>query len=380
MSNYSTILKELIEEQEYIPEEIVDVVSNADHDFKTFSELLRREIRLKYPDMDERLTLKQALKDKEIPFNRNTLDNWFDDMVPKMSSHARDNMYKIAFALELSEIETIRLFKKVYKDRPFDLRRIEEFVYYICLKNKYTYQYAQEILDEIELVQNDENHIEHTSVMLQVANTLKTKESILEYVKQNANNFFVSNVSAKRVLNSLIDDIIVKKNDKKSIKGNSITDKHSIIAQEIKYNPDLIVDNLNLSSISAMLTIIYGVSNDIELRQHNLIETDLPKEILKRLPTKHTFSKENPTYEELRKSIILLASYKFWIISQYIDNDYTYELDDYVSEINSYLLDANMSELYVGNIFDWFFMYCSVCSEKGTPIELFRAFMNTQIL
>ena len=64
MLDYTRFLRNLIEENLYDAEYIVDVLNNEEEDFMSFGDLLRREIRLKTFAKDEKGTLKQCLKNK----------------------------------------------------------------------------------------------------------------------------------------------------------------------------------------------------------------------------------------------------------------------------------------------------------------------------
>lgn len=166
------------------------------------------------------------------------------------------------------------------------------------------------------------------------------------------------------------------------IKEQRITNMHSIMAQDLSENLDLIRPNCSMTSISSLLNVIYGENFDKVKQEQGkqfFKEARLPKEILHRLPTKHTFSKKDPTYEELRKMIILLSSYKFWVINR--NNVYIYDMEDYQYEINSYLNDANMPNLYPGNAFDWLFLYCSSqwTNHQVDPLEIFRELVGQSI-
>ena len=96
----------------------------------------------------------------------------------------------------------------------------------------------------------------------------------------------------------------------------------------------------------------------------------LPKEIKNRFPEAATLSKKEPTYEELRKLIILLFSYTYWYKVQWTGIDA--DIDDYIAQLNVYLIDSGFSPIYYGNPFDWMFLYCAL-SER--PLDVFRGLL-----
>lgn len=93
----------------------------------------------------------------------------------------------------------------------------------------------------------------------------------------------------------------------------------------------------------------------------------LPKEIRNRFPEAGTISKKNMTYEEIRKLMILLFSYNFWskVQAKEVENFF----DDYLQEMNSYLFNSGLPDLYYGNPYDWMFLYCSL---EDNPLDTFR--------
>jgi len=62
-------------------------------------------------------------------------------------------MYLICFALQLSLDKTKDFFKRVYFDRPFNLRDKKEFVYYCCIKDGKSYAEARHIIEELNDIQ-----------------------------------------------------------------------------------------------------------------------------------------------------------------------------------------------------------------------------------
>ena len=241
----------------------------------------------------------------------------------------------------------------------------------ICIKNKYSYDFAFGIIEETKHIEQSDTEIETTLKLFTDSELLKTKESILTYIGKHYSSFCTNNISAKQVLSKLINNIIVKEEEKEFIKNKYINERNSILAQELCHNPELYKMNHSMTSISGMLTFIYNKEYYSEVSPESFKASGLPKEVITNMPTKHTFSKKDPSYEELRKMIILLASYKFWVIQQYTINEY--DLDDYIYEINGYLFDANLSELYPGNPFDWLFLWCSY---QKNPLQTFRNIFN----
>ena len=84
--------------------------------------------------------------------------------------------------------------------------------------------------------------------------------------------------------------------------------------------------------------------------------------------------KNQHTYEEIRKIIILLYSYSVWYRVQYKGE--LYDFDEYVDDLNNVLFESNMPTLYAGNPFDWLFMACSAADR---PLDMFRGILSEAV-
>lgn len=384
MNDYTMIMTDLIRDQEISEEDILAMLNNINetYQFLPFSQLLSREVSLKLGCPIENVldTFKTVAKEKDISFDRNTLKNWFTGKGPKKSDEAREMLYRIAFVTGMTVNETGILFSNVYRDRAFNLRRIHEFIYFIYLNQHLSYQDAQTLILQAEAMERNRDntpHTIHTSSLFRVAAQLHTPEDILDYFDAHYSDFCTDNESAIRVKESLLEDVMIRDDEKQIIKDNGRLPQHcSVMAKEVIREDRLQFENSVMTSISFMLRVIYDCSFDqIRIGDGKSVfkNAHFPKEILNRLPTKHTFSKKNPSYEELRKMIILLSSYKFWITQRYEGDEYGYGFEDYRDDVNSYLDEANMPILYPGNPFDWMFLYCSAMRiNDEDPLTLFR--------
>ncbi len=79
----------------------------------------------------------------------------------------------------------------------------------------------------------------------------------------------------------------------------------------------------------------------------------------------------------MRKALILLAFYAFWVTLALERRDGTYaakggDADRCQSKINHLLTDSGYEELYAGNPYDWIFMYAL---NDSFPLSTFREFM-----
>ena len=80
---------------------------------------------------------------------RSTVNDWFTGRRrPKLNAESRTLMYQVCFALSLPLPEVFWFFGHVYFDRPFNCRRLDEAIYYYCLKNRLSYGEACRLLED----------------------------------------------------------------------------------------------------------------------------------------------------------------------------------------------------------------------------------------
>lgn len=339
---------------------------NQESVFRSFGEGLLFYLQSKDSSLNKETVIKyieEKCAENNVPKNEvaslNTLKNWFrNDLRPKKSEESRKSIFALAFALKFNVKETAEMFHKVYLDRAFDFRNEKEIIYYYCLANDKSWNDAQLLINEVEMISGKGlDKTVYTSQIEDEINNIKTNDELIEYIAEHKHNFEKKNVSAF-------------KNMRKLMERAQLTAK--IEAEKEEYRGAFSGSDRNSSSF--LYEVITGQSVSGEKGTKTLFKNSrLPKEIKNRFPEAGTFSKKEPTYEELRKLIILLFSYSYWYKVQY-DSEYAEDndIEDYISEIDSYLEDSGFSTMYYGNPYDWMFMYCSV-SER--PLDVFRGLL-----
>ncbi|MBQ8932672.1 MAG: hypothetical protein IJ061_00125 [Lachnospiraceae bacterium] len=379
------------DDEDETTEEVIKFLNQTDS-FRSFGDGLKAVIRAKMPQ-DSQCSEKEffitSAENRGIYFNRNTVNNWFAGKKPKKGSQSRKHMYLISFALDLDVKETISLFEKVYYEKGFYLRRIDEFVYYYCISRHLSIEHADRILNQI--TGESDNWKDVTLYTRQIQEELKdlTEEAdVIDYINNHPHNFSMNNVTANKILDELLKEIRVTKEEKELYQNDCIdyrNPKISYVMREISllsYSTGLndtdsgvVGKYKSITSIETMLDVITrGLTRGSaeEFSGKSIFKDSVfPQEISSRFPTKQSFSKKDSTFEELRKSIILLYSYKKWFDKQYLEIDC--DIDDYRDEMNHLLFESGMPPLYAGNPFDWLFLYCTL---NDRPLDLFRSVLE----
>lgn len=313
--------------------------------------------------------LKEHCRQAGVPINSNTVKNWFSKAGPKKGDHSRDNMLKIAFALQLDPEQTDRLFHKVYLDRGLDPRRLEETAAAFCLQRKIGWTDYQALVQQLQaLPAGREENTVYTTVLQKDIESLKTSDALQEYVRLHPHNFQIRSRSAEKVLKELVE----------TVKGNK--DKTGEIDRDIAERPesDTLLDALrNRSHYSTenMVRVITGIALPKAGKRAFLAGSILPREIRTNFPEPAVFAKEHPSYEELRKMIILLASYLCWreeSRQKNLPEDFDY-FEYYQARINDRLGDAGLAPLYYANPYDWLFLFAAT---QEDPLESFRGILD----
>lgn len=336
---------------------------NDEDEFRTFGDGLITLISKKYQDVD--LTdaskfLAAMCKENDMDINaiasRNTLKNWFEgDKRPKKGEADREHMFALSFALNFTTEETAELFHKVYLDRAFDFRNEKELVYYFCISNNKSWFDAQAIIGSIEHLEGSDDKTVYTSVIKKDVDTFTDEAQLLTYIKNHRHNLEQSNKTAKEHLARLLAETkelvrIEATLPEHEGQYNGMWKKEDTVSTNFMYS---VITDTTPSSSKGTTTVFKNAR--------------LPKEIKNRFPEATSFAEKEPTYESIRKMIILLFSYAFWYQVQW--QNVQIDIDDYTEQLNALLNECGMSLLYYGNPFDWLFLYCTV-SER--PLDTFR--------
>ena len=339
--------------------ELIDVL-NSEDSFRSFGDGLLVFLQRRNPELEadsavkyiDELCTKSGVSVGDIA-STNTLKSWFKGGPrPKKGEDSRRSIFALAFALQLTPNETAELFHKVYLDRAFDYRNANEIIYYFCLNNKKTWADANHLIASVK--ESDISVNDNTVYTLQIKTdieTLKDEAALIAYISRHGHNLEKKNVTAINTVKKLLVDANAKA--KEESEHEEYTDVFRGSDKNSNNFTYEVITNLSVSGDKGTKTLFKNAR--------------LPKEIKNRFPEAVTLSKKDPTYEELRKLIILLFSYCYWYDVQ-CKNEII-ELDDYIEEINVHLNESGFSLIYYGNPYDWMFLYCAL-SER--PLDTFR--------
>lgn len=430
---------------DYNDDEVIRFIRNP-NSFRSFAEGLKtlfEKIGLS-SDSTEMISLIlnrfQAIQEK---IERKTVSSWvLGTKRPKIEPKSRLKMYQLCFALNLSLENSIWFFHHVYYDIPFNYRKIDEAVYYFAIKNGIDYQTTKTIIKEIESsscsdITYDDGIHNFTLFMREKLSKMDSTQELVDYISNNKPLFRLWNQTAYRRIDTMVRNMIGSESLKASIEryrnklirkvkasssSGTLSDcvpvsdffdcnsnECGLILREIlfdakKYDPlsdpdhDILkkIKNKDLFSNDFILQYIIGsasgISKQIDLPE--VIKTNFPSKIVmsellglihqkdtSNVPRKKIDNLE--TYDKIRKLIILLYFYTFWVNVKLTEQVDFFEPDDfddaekyyysYIAETNELLCLCGYEDLFYGNPYDWIFLHCSNSIIDGEyPVYYFR--------
>jgi hypothetical protein len=307
---------------------------------------------------------------RKTAVNRNTLKNWFTGKTePKFGDQYRQSMFALAFALELDLNQTERLFHKVFLDKAFNKRNVSEFMYLYCIHNHKPLAVAESLIEQVDVMNIStalKDQTEQTQFLDDAAKQSMGEDELLRFVNTHQHNFSLNNTAAKKYKQDMLDKLT-------GMSGSS-----GLAAMEFeRRRVELIdkedatgTDNRDIKSIDFLLYMITGVDfARKENKEIYSIRDKFPREISNQFPDKQTLSSKDPSSYILRKDIIFLYFYLYWV-TDYLGGQNNGAYDSFVEELNDILFDCGFSPLYIGNPYDWLFLFCSACGDN--PLDIFR--------
>lgn len=363
-------LKNIMErdyEQDYESDEVIAKLNDPDFIRPFYKRLISfyNEVLGENFTADEAKTdlLKRAEKLNISLLKRNTIANWFSGKTePKYGDDDRHRLFAIAFALELDIKKTERLFHKVFLDKAFNERNEKEFIFLHCFYNNKPFSTAEMLIERLDKIISNDTKNEQTekTTYLGAASMNINEDDLLDFIANHPHNFSLNNTAAKKHRQDYLDKLTI---------GDS--DKLGLAEQEYERRPEVVEEKgRNPKSIDFLLYMINNIDYIQKSDEITAIRDKFPrKEISNQFPDKHSLSEKDPSSYALRKDIILLYFYFYWV-SCFLRRK-TGDYNSFVEELNGILFECGFSPLYIGNPYDWLFLYCSACAE---PLDRYREF------
>ncbi len=331
---------------------------------------------------------------------------------------SRKTAFQICFAFHLDVDQTNDFFRCVLLERGFDCHTITEAVYYFCLRNALSYTQAQEMIDQIPIPKKAKTlpdcDILYTGTILDGLNSIDDKEALIQYIKEQIDDFRYNNATAIKYIQDLWAEIskpgglatqegsIIARThnqfEDRRKKGAADTRSAEVISAEIhhqdqKVKPyDYVIADSDASTwiiFSQILGLANYQETEYAVKYDRSLTSVLSENRLMPMKADYCFPSRQSIDklvrgdlvgddEIVRKMLIFLVFYSYWAKLIIHKNDAFYSARSSDSErcldtINARLLSAGYPELYAGNPYDWLFLW-SLNDEH--PLEAFRTYMG----
>ncbi len=267
-----------------------------------------------------------------------TIQEWFRGTTPGVIN--RKNNYLLCYALEMNVQETEEFFCKYYLTVPFYCKDRTDAVFFYCLSHDRPYTVIKDMLDAAEHFEIQPESCTKTAQIGRTILDIEDDEHFLTYLSLHCYDRSQQyQRSRKRILSLL-----------KRHQTHSAAELHQNV-MGFHYQDAVLVK---------------------QKRRH-----DLPEEFLTSLPTDRTFMDiqkgKQETYETLRKTLIILLFYDFYVEEQQAEADpeesqIRENLLDFYEGTNEILQECGLAPLYVRHPFDKLILRCAA---SKYPLETF---------
>lgn len=357
---------------------------------RQFVKKLKQSV-LKYDptaDVSEVKTISKFLQKicvNELSISRQTLNNWLEDGFPSKTEGGRENVFKLCFALQMTLEETEEFFVKACYEYPFNFKRLEDSVYYFCLKTKKDYKYAQDMITMLENEPVVDNPVAEsiTENLRYYITQIDTEEAFLQYIRENRCGFTERNKTAVREVVRLLDRCLNDFGIKKAGLTGYLEKKKT--------------DNRAMKNEEELCEFMYGYRRRSQVDGRRLYEEKensmknaslFPRMIFENFPEPKCLQDirkvkeahdglqnlKNPNaniYDSTRKALIMLSFFHFFteyeVVRGKIDVDEEVT-EEFIDELNERLDACGYARLYSRHPFDWMIMYCA--SRQDPVLEL----------
>ena len=321
--------------------------------------------------------MKLKFKENHIPIHRH-IEKWFKGE----KEISRETAFKICMALNLTPQQSEHFFRKVMLERGFDYHNIKEAIYYFALKQQLSYQEVEMMIGKTPKVKNDqsipfETTIVYTDIIKNAIDQFDSKEQLLNYLEENKQQFTYNNVSAITTIKTLWE--MIAKED--GYANREYMMEHGEKRESRQSNFKLYQQLLNYDDV-----MIKKIKSDRSLlplfKDNKLIHPYVAKVFPSRQTLENILRGEHVEYEGIRKMLIFLLFYRFWVTIKLNRNQDTYykvESDEQrcFDTINRFLVDVGYPTLYIGNPYDFIFIWASY---DESPLSCFQLFMGEVFL
>ncbi len=397
-------------------DDYVTKLINMTDQFRTFDEaldefLLKHGFTGEINNVDQKVAfIEEQYQKAGIPKPRN-IRSWYDRHIRPDGTRRRVQI-QLCFAFQLTAEEANAFFRKVCLERDFDCHSISELVYWFSLKNGLSYREAGEIIKQIPdpktVRLTDVQDVVYTQQIRSRVEQISDADELIQYIEDHIDAFAYNNASGSRRICELWNEIAG---------AGGLCEKE----RDILYHPDDILTErdlyeagwnlrearkerradatstfgvlLQILGLSDMYTSRWGKDRSLKpfLTDNRAIHPIAERVFPDRDGIEKVLHGVHVSYERIRKILILLLYYKFWIEqaleharagSEFPYEDTAENEHRFLAYMNDELTDVGLQTLYEGNPYDWIFIFASsarVDEDVFSPLDNLRGYMKQLI-
>ena len=372
---YTSILRRPLETIAFEDEDFIDSLLAVGRLFRPFSEamdefILSHGYEGARDDVPGKIAFIRAAFEKADMAPPREIALWYE----QGQSIQRTTAFQICFAFGLDGAETDEFFRRVLiGERSFDCHRLDEAVWYFCLNHGFSWAEAEDILERLPEVDERVAVNVYTGSIIADLNGIETIEELEGYLSDNINQFIGGNVTASSAVRRLWDEAVRPD-------GLLMREYARFAPPQEGESPALRADGRGMRTWDAYLAIL-----QLDRRRVSRLPTD--RSIRPILSGLHAAARDafpdrqgidmilrgdKVSYERVRKWLVLLTFYTFWASRALERGDYQARERDgerFVALMDQHLIEAGYPELFIGNPYDWIFLYAAADRE---PLSVFR--------
>lgn len=363
-------------------------------------------------DIEEKVRyIEGKFKEAGIPRPRSIRDWYVRHSRP--DGNRRTVQMQLCFAFQLSLEEARDFFRRVCLERDFDCHNLNELVYYFALKNGLSYLEAREIIRQLPKADSirlkDVTDVLYTQRIRREAESFTDKEVLLGYIRENLQHFGYNNASGIRRIRELwreiaaADGLCFREREELYVHDDLLTEEERRASlkqcpggkKERRVDPDSVFGILlQILGLSDTYTSRWGKDRSLKpfLADNEAIHPIAESVFPDRDGIEKVLHGERVSYERIRKILILLLFYRFWIeiALENAENGEEFPYEDigenegrFLAVVDDELSDVGLQILYEGNPYDWIFLFASSAKIDGdsvSPLDNLRGYMKQLIV
>lgn len=302
----------------------------------------------------------------------------------------RKTAFQICFAFRLGVEETEDFLRRICLQRGFDCHVPEELIYLHGLKQGLNYSEVKNLIERIPKAFDGgaslPEDVVYTGTIADEVKLFSDGEELVEFIKEHRRWFGYRNATAYRYIKAVWSEIACERGlaAEEKIRLYKMFDGRTEESGEMLHRTGKAEEDslweiyLQILGLSGRAVSELGTDRSLKpiLRDNGLLHPAAEDCFPDRDGLNKILNGQRVSYERVRKVMVLLTFYRFWVRSALRNGSYQAkggDADRCILYINHSLKDAGYPMLYAGNPFDWIILHALA---DDFPLVTFREYMQ----